>query len=53
MTPPERVSKEASSMAWPKRTSWGRPSNSPRRFKAPDQAKMVAMGLVEVFSPLR
>ena len=28
-------------------------SNSPRRFKPPDQAKMVAMGLVEVFSPFR
>ena len=53
ITPSFSVSREASSSAWPNCTSSGRPSSSPRRFKPPDQAKMVAMGLVEVFSPFR
>ena len=39
----------ASAYVW----SSGRPSSSPRFLRAPDQAKIVATGFVEVFSPLR
>ena len=53
MIPALSVSKQACSNASPKAVRSVRPSRRPRFFKAPDQAKMVAMGLVEVVSPLR
>src|SRR5699024_5684886 len=48
MIPALSVSKQACSNASPKAVRSVRPSRRPRFFKAPDQAKMVAMGLVEV-----
>lgn len=45
------VFRHASSKRWAKADSSGRLSSSPRRRRPPVQAKMVAMGLVEVFSP--
>ena len=53
MTPSLRVSKQASSSFPANRTRSASPSSSPRFRRAPLQAKMVAMGLVEVFSPFR
>lgn len=44
---------EAASSCSPNRVSWGRLSNSPRLRNAPDHAKMVAMGLVDVSSPFK
>ena len=51
--PALRVSKQASSRASAYFTRSLRPSSSPRLRRAPLQAKMVAMGFVEVSSPFR
>ena len=53
MMPAFMVSRVAFSSRSPKATSSGRSSSSPRFFRAPDQAKMVAVGFVEVVSPFR
>lgn len=51
--PASMVSSVAFSSRSAKATRSGRPSSSPRLRRAPDQAKIVATELVEVFSPLR
>jgi len=51
--PALRVSKHASSSLLPNSTSSGNPSISPGLRRAPLQAKIVAIGLVDVSSPLR
>ena len=53
MTPPSMVSMAASSSVSANSTTSGVPSSSPRLRRAPVQAKMEAMELVEVFSPFR
>ena len=51
--PALRVSRVAFSRAEAKSARGRFPSSSPRLARAPLQAKMVATGLVEVFSPFR
>ena len=53
MMPAPKVSKQAASSLSAKADRSGVPSSWPRLRSAPDQAKMVAMGLVEVCSPFR
>ena len=53
ITPLASVSRQAASSVLANFTSASLPSSSPRFVSAPVQAKMVAMGLVEVLSPFR
>ena len=53
MRPEEITSRQERSSALANSASAGIPSSSPRFASAPVQAKMVAIGFVEVFSPRR